>query len=206
MAETNHIPSTLITGTRIPYQYFLSKGYGESDAGGGSNPWEASSYDAALKMAGVQDFNMIAYSSILPPEAKMLSRAKALESTRFGSVMEGIYASMNGVKGDTITAALLVTRIENFKGKKMGSFCAEYMGNASEAEVKKILLRDAQNMAARRGYGEVKLQWKKKVKGTHYYFTPQHLVFQSLKVRKNYGSVLAGLFFVNHIYPLTHAI
>jgi arginine decarboxylase len=206
MAEVNKIPSALVTGTRIPYQYFLSKGYGQADAGGGSNPWEASSYDAALTMAGIQNFNMIQYTSILPPEAKMLSRARALEKVHFGSVMEGIYSKMNGVKGERITAALLVTRIETMKGDKVGSFCTEYMGDASEAKVKKILLRDAQNMIARRGYGAAKLAWKKKVKGTQYYFTPEHFVFQSLKIKKKYGTVIAGLFFINYIFPLTHTI
>ena len=169
-------------------------------------PGKASSYDAALTMAGIQNYNMIQYTSILPPEAKMLSRSKALQSAHFGSVMEAIFSQKNGVKGETITAALLVTRIEDFKGNKIGSFCTEYMGNATEATVKKILMRDAQNMAARRGFGKVKLQWKKKAKGSKYYFTPEHLVFQSLKVKKKYGTVIAGLFFVNYIFPLTHAI
>lgn len=206
MATVDDIPSALVIGTRVPYQYFLSKGHGQSDSGGGSNPWEASTYDSALSMAGIQNFNMIQYTSILPPEAKEVSRASALSRARFGSVLEGIYSTMNGVKGERITAALLVTRIHDFKGKKLGSFCTEYMGSATESEAKKILIKDTQNMIDRRGYGKVKLQWRKKVKGTHYFFETDHFVIQSLKVKKKYGTVLAGLFFINYVYPLEKPI
>ncbi len=79
MANVEDIPSAILIGNRVPYQYFLSKGYGESNTGGGSDPWEASSYDIALTMAGIQNFNMIKYSSILPGEAKELSRSTALK-------------------------------------------------------------------------------------------------------------------------------
>jgi arginine decarboxylase len=201
MAGVDDIPTAMIIGNRIPYQYFFSKGHGQSDAGGGSNPWEASSYDSALEMAGIQNYNMIQYTSILPKEAKEVPRPRALTTAKFGSVMEAIYATMHGNKGDRITAALMVTRIEDNKGGKMGSFCTEYMGNGSEEEAKKTLLMDTENMIFRRGYGEVKLQWRKKTKGTKYKFTPEHFIVQSLNVKKKYGSVLAGLFFINYIYP-----
>lgn len=192
-----------ITTNRIPYQYFLSKGYGESDVGGGSDPWEASSYDAALAMAGIQNFNMIKYSSILPAEAKEISRPSALKKVRFGSVMESIFASMNGVKGDRITAALLVTRMHNKSGKIIGSFCTEYMGNGTPDDAKKTLLADCSRMIERRGYGKTNLKWKKKyISEDGKEFQPTHFVVQSLNIKKNYGSVIAGLYFVNYINML----
>jgi len=208
MASIENVPSAFVTGNRIPFQYFLSKGHGQSDAGGGSDPWEASSYDAALAMAGVEDFNMMKYSSILPKQAKEISRTAALKRAEFGSVMEGIYASMNGVKGQRITAALMITRMHDQKGKIVGSFCTEYMGEGSADDAKQALFEDSQNMIKRRGYGTVKLAWKKKVKSkdSKRYFTTTHFIVQSLKVKKKYGSVIAGLFFINYIYPLTHRI
>lgn len=45
-------------GCRIPKSYFICHGFGETDAGGGVDPWETGSYDLALEAAGIQDFNV----------------------------------------------------------------------------------------------------------------------------------------------------
>jgi len=37
----------LILGNRIPYEYFITKGKGESNAGSAGLPYETGSYDAA---------------------------------------------------------------------------------------------------------------------------------------------------------------
>ena len=38
----------LILGNHVPYEYFITKGKGESDAGSKFLPYETGSYDAAL--------------------------------------------------------------------------------------------------------------------------------------------------------------
>ena len=38
---------------RIPYQYFVCSGFGQTDSGGGVDPWETGSYDIALEEAGL---------------------------------------------------------------------------------------------------------------------------------------------------------
>jgi hypothetical protein len=45
----------IVFGTRIPKHYFLVKGFGETDQGDGSDPWETGSYDLALEDAGMCD-------------------------------------------------------------------------------------------------------------------------------------------------------
>ena len=37
--------------------------------GGGTDPWETGSYDLALEEARIEDFNIVAYTSVVPPEA-----------------------------------------------------------------------------------------------------------------------------------------
>jgi len=42
----------VLFGSRIPKHYFMVKGFGETDQGDGSDPWETGSYDLALEDAG----------------------------------------------------------------------------------------------------------------------------------------------------------
>jgi len=51
-------------GCRIPKQYFWVIGWGESDVG-----IETGSYDAALHMAGIENYNVLLYTSVLPPRS-----------------------------------------------------------------------------------------------------------------------------------------
>ena len=37
--------------------------------GGGTDPWETGAYDLALEEAGIENFNVVAYTSVIPPEA-----------------------------------------------------------------------------------------------------------------------------------------
>lgn len=42
----------VLFGSRIPKHYFMVKGFGQTDQGDGSDPWETGSYDLALEDAG----------------------------------------------------------------------------------------------------------------------------------------------------------
>src|SRR5450759_5338376 len=71
-------------GCRIPKEYFWVIGWGESDVG-----IETGSYDAALHMAGIENYNVLLYTSVLPPETVELPH---LPDIHHGSVLEGIIA------------------------------------------------------------------------------------------------------------------
>lgn len=65
------IPAQYIrVGNRIPKDYFVTTGSGETDKGSGIDPWETGAYDFALKSAQIENFNIVEYTSVLPPEAK----------------------------------------------------------------------------------------------------------------------------------------
>jgi pyruvoyl-dependent arginine decarboxylase (PvlArgDC) len=68
----------------IPKEYFWVIGWGESDVG-----IESGSYDAALHMAGIENYNVMLYTSVLPPETVELVH---LPDIHHGSVLEGIIA------------------------------------------------------------------------------------------------------------------
>ena len=74
----------LIIGNRIPKDYFITKGTGQSDL-----TVHAGSYHLALKEAGVEMCNIMTYSSILPAIATEIPRPKQLVH---GSVMESIFS------------------------------------------------------------------------------------------------------------------
>ena len=49
----------MLLGSRIPKHYFMVKGFGETDQGDGSDPWETGSYDLALEDAGTKLTNLL---------------------------------------------------------------------------------------------------------------------------------------------------
>jgi hypothetical protein len=55
-------------GCRIPKEYFWVIGWGESDVG-----IETGSYDTALHKAGIENCNVLLYTSVLPPETVELA-------------------------------------------------------------------------------------------------------------------------------------
>ncbi|MFW6371856.1 MAG: pyruvoyl-dependent arginine decarboxylase, partial [Bacteroidota bacterium] len=65
----NSLQSGLVIGNRIPKDYFITSGTGESDIA-----VHAGSYHLALKKAGIEMANIMTYSSILPQIANKTSR------------------------------------------------------------------------------------------------------------------------------------
>jgi Pyruvoyl-dependent arginine decarboxylase (PvlArgDC) len=76
----NHPPANYSEiGCRIPKEYFWVIGWGESDVG-----IETGSYDSALHMAGIENYNVMLYTSVLPPETAELPH---LPDIHHGSVL-----------------------------------------------------------------------------------------------------------------------
>src|ERR1700693_5680847 len=115
-------------GCRIPKDYFWVIGWGESDVG-----IETRSYDAALHMAGVENYNVMLYTSVLPPEAVELPH---LPDIHHGSVLEGIIAVQHTDKpGTRVTAGLLLAKgYRNSDPSYLGGFACEDAGSGSFEE------------------------------------------------------------------------
>jgi len=100
----------ILIGTRIPKDYFITKGTGESDI-----QVHAGSYHLALKAANIEAFNIMTYSSILPGIAREIKRPANLIH---GAVMETIMAVANTQKGKRATAAIIFGWLYDKKTKK----------------------------------------------------------------------------------------
>lgn len=59
-----------------------------------------------MHLPGIQDLNITKYTSVIPPEAESVTLEEAKPFLRHGAVMESIMSTMNGVKGDRITAGV----------------------------------------------------------------------------------------------------
>lgn len=114
-------------GVRVPTAYIATTGIGQSDEGLPPDPYETFSYDLALQEAGIENFNVIYYTSVLPPESYEIPLEEAKKYFHHGAVLESIMAKAGGVQGDTVAAG--VGRIwakDPATGKKIGGFAAEY--------------------------------------------------------------------------------
>ena len=172
----------VLCGNRIPRDFFITKGKGESDI-----TVHAGSYHLALKNAdNIHQCNIITYSSILPGIAKEVSVPKNFV---YGSVMETIMAVANKEKGETCTAGIIFGWLYNKKdNKKYGGLVCEYNGSLIKAEAEDQL-KQSLNELYTNGYAEE--YFLKDIKMTSESFVPQ----------KKYGTALVALCFINYIYP-----
>ena len=58
----------MTVGTRYPTLAFHTSGCGQAEDGIPPQPFETFCYDSALLDAKIQDFNIVPYTSVLPPE------------------------------------------------------------------------------------------------------------------------------------------
>jgi arginine decarboxylase len=194
-----------IVGNRVPHTYFLTTGHGESDAGSKHLPAETGSYDAALESAGIEDVNVVKYTSVMPTDAKEISKEKGIASIRWGEVMESIMAQSNGKKGTHIGAAVMITSVFDKKGKFLGGFACEYSGEGTEDQAKQSLLESINGMIKRRGYGDpIDSKYGTDVKTTTgYKFHPGfHWIWAEMDVKKKHGTVLAAMCFRSYKVPI----
>ena len=195
----------LTLGNRSPYEYFLTKGKGESSAGSKGLPYETGSYDAALNVAGIENTNVIEYTSVIPIEAKQISKEEGLKRLKWGEVLECIKAQSNGRRGSKVSAAVMTTTIEDPKGKYLGGFACEYSGSGTREDAENSLGQSIAGMIKRRGYGNIKGEtqmYKDNITDTGYKIHPGKVFeYEYLDVTEEHGSVLVAICFVSHRYP-----
>lgn len=189
----------LVLGNRIPQYYFVTSGSGDTDIGPGDDPWETGSYDLALLEASLANFNVVPYTSVLPPESKEVTLEFAEQFFHHGAVIEVIMPQQNAVQGDTLTTG--VGRIwvrEPATGKAIGGFAAEYekvykgervAEDEAVAEAEKFLKISLEGEVSRR-YDPSEVESYGMTFETNYEY-----------VDKAYGTSLTALAWVTYIYP-----
>ena len=206
----------MIFGNRVPYEYFLTSGAGESNAGSKGLPYETGSYDQALTNAGIENANVIEYTSVIPTHAKEITKKEGLARIQWGEVMECIKAQANGSKGEFISAAVMTTSVYDPSGKYLGGFACEYSGSGDRKSCEKSLADSISGIIERRGLGKLKngtgtgagagagaVMFRDNYTDKGYMFHPgEKFVYDSIKVKEHHGSVLAAICFVSYRYPV----
>lgn len=117
-------------GTRYPTLAFHTGGAGQAEDGIPPQPFETFCYDSALAEAKIQDFNVIPYTSVLPPElfGNIVPVEKVEKHFKHGAVLEVIMAG-NGARREDHKA--IATGVGIVWGKKdnqfVGGWAAEYV-------------------------------------------------------------------------------
>ena len=194
-----------VLGNRVPYEYFITKGKGESNAGSAGLPYETGSYDAALNVAGIENANVVEYTSVIPKDAKQISREEGLKRITWGEVLECIKAQSNGKRGSKISAAIMTTRITEPNGQYLGGFACEYSGSGTKKETEDSLAASIKGMIQRRGYGvikgEIKL-YEDNITDKGYKIYPGEVFeYENLDVKEEHGSVFTAICFVSYKFP-----
>lgn len=196
----------MILGNRIPYEYFITKGKGESDDGSEFLPFKVNSFDNALIDAGLKNPNIIEYTSVMPPEAIQITKEEGIKRLKWGEVLECIKAQSNGNKGEQISSAVIITTIIDPSGKYLGGLACEYAGTQNKFEVEKYFLNAIHEMIQKRGFGEIKdgiKMFTDNITEFGYIVHPGKIFeYESLIATKKFASVITAICFVSHIYPV----
>lgn len=187
-----------VFGNRIPKDYFVTAGKGDTDIGPGDDPWETGSYDLALMEAKIANFNVMEYTSVLPPEAREIPISEAEKLFHHGAVIEVIMASVNGVKGNTLCTG--VGRIQvrrRSDGTHIGGFAAEY----EKVHQDKITAEEAKRTADEMLHISLMGEFNRRYDSNEYEFFDERHEVSSFKVEKKYGTSLVALCWVSYIYP-----
>ena len=197
----------IILGNRVPYEFFITQGKGESNAGSKGLPYETGSYDAALFDAGIQNTNVIEYTSVMPTESKEITKEEGLKRLQWGEVIECIKAQANGKRGSKISAAVITTSVTDPKGKYLGGFACEYSGSGTKEDAEQSLLQSIVGMIERRGYGVMKESgkmqlYKDNITDKGYKIHPgKNFIYEYLDVKMEHGSVFTAICFVSYKFP-----
>jgi arginine decarboxylase len=82
----------------IPKRIFLTKGVGKHRE-------KLTSFEAALRDAGIAPFNIVRVSSILPPGAKILPRSKGIQQLSPGEIIYAVMAESSANEPHRLIAA-----------------------------------------------------------------------------------------------------
>jgi len=172
----------ILLGNRIPKDFFVTTGFGESDI-----CVHAGSYHLALKNAGIEKANILTYSSVLPSIANEIEKKEIIH---FGSVVETIMAIANGTSCQHLSAGIKLGWLyHRNSSKKYGGLVCEYGGQCSSSELENILSSSLLELY-KNGFEE------------EYELKEERLITKTFTPEKKHGTVLVSLCFTNYLHPI----
>ncbi len=186
VSSTDSVPREageyIVIGTRIPKDYFVTTGRGESDI-----TVHAGSYHLALRSAGIEMCNIITYSSILPACATEVDRPDELIH---GSVLETIMAVSTSEQGERATSGIVWGWLDNREtGSRHGGLVCEYNGSLPERDAEEQLRMSLEELYDN-GYSE------------QFRLDDITLHMDSFVPKKRYGTSIVSICFLNHYVPI----
>lgn len=174
--------TSITMGTRIPKDYFVTSGAGECDI-----TVHAGSFHLALRDAGIERFNIMTYSSIMPGISREVKKPKDLVH---GCVIETIMACASMEKGVRATAGIIYGWLFNRKTKeRYGGLVCEYNGSLSEEEAGAQLRASLQTLYTNGFENEFELR-------------DERLTTRSFVPKKKFGTALVAICFTNYVCPV----
>ena len=101
----------------VPKKMFLTKGVGKHKE-------RLSSFEMALRNAGIAAFNLVSVSSIYPPECKIISRDKGLAEIRPGQILHAVISRNETNEPNRLVAASIGVAIP--KDPKLYGYLSEH--------------------------------------------------------------------------------
>ncbi len=170
-----------VFGNRIPKDYFITSGMGESEIA-----LHAGSYHLALRDAGIERANIMTYSSIMPGIAT--ERDKPAEYVH-GSVMETIMAVANGTAGDWLSAGIIIGWLRHrVSGELYGGLVCEHSGTYPSPVLEEKLHASLNELYVN-GFED------------DYLLNGVRLIQKSGEVTKLFGTVLVAICFISYVFP-----
>ena len=121
----------MLLGTRYPTLAFHTGGAGQADDGIPPQPFETFCYDSALTEAKIENFNVVPYTSVLPPELynNIVPVDKVTPYFKHGAVLEVIIAGNGACINDhrAIATGVGICWGKDKEGKLIGGWAAEYV-------------------------------------------------------------------------------
>lgn len=168
---------------KVPQEFFITKGVGVSN-----HELHAGSYHFALYDAGISDYNIMTYSSVLPASSKLVS-IDEVDLPEYGSELKCIQAVAHGEFGQHIAAGIAYAWMyddDNFSNK-VGGLVTEVNGFYSIENLEERLYTVINNL------------YEGTYKSKNWFMGEINLVTQGLDTPNDvrYGTALVSMCFVN---------
>jgi arginine decarboxylase len=161
---------------RIPNQYFIVSGSGESNY-----EIHAGSYHMALYEAGIHNYNILTYSSVLPATATEIKITDNI--IPFGSELYTIMSCIHGNQNEYIACGLAFGDLYDYNNK-IGSIVCEVTNKDENINIHTQLSNAITDL-------HIKTYSKYQLKNIQYFSN-------KLKPKLKYGSTLISICFYNY--------
>ena len=121
----------------IPTEYFVTSGVASSTTS------DLNAFDRALAEAGIEEQNLVAVSSIIPPMARKVNKKRL----PMGAITHCVLSRVDGLAGETISAGIAYA----FRIDGQGGYVVEDHAHASKNTVEKNLVAKIKDMETLRG-------------------------------------------------------